>query len=513
MSGDDRKTRDEWRKRRQAAREKRRRRRDEERQKWRDRYQADREEWRAKYDRQREEWRTYRKAERRERKRRHKEKHAAWERWSERMFPMGLAARIIVLVLAVVLVVELLGWIFGDDETKGRLTEYVLGRQIINATELLDKTPVDDRAEVLAAVSGLNLQVGLSSAPPSSVGPLRPPDKEGRKALAELQRSLEPRNQFYGFTLASGGMALIAVQLADGQWVTYSVPVSTFDSDQGHGWFRTVATWGFVFFLIFWAAKRVSRPVRQFADAADRLGRDMNAPPLKLRGSREIRQAARAFNQMQMRVQRMVEDRTLMLAAISHDLKTVLTRLRLRAEFIEDPEQLAKAEADIEEMQAMLETSLAFAKGETEAEARVPTDLAGMLKSVLETEGEARGLEGSYTGPDSFTYTCGPSELRRTFANLIANAYTYGGSAEVTLASGEGEAVVTVSDRGPGIPDEMLEQVFQPFYRVEGSRNRATGGSGLGLAIARTIVRRHGGEIELSPREGGGLTATVALPL
>ena len=238
---------------------------------------------------------------------------------------------------------------------------------------------------------------------------------------------------------------------------------------------------------------------------------DVNAPPLPENGSDELRQAARAFNQMQVKVQGLIRDRTFMLAAISHDLRTVLTRLRLRTELIEDATQQQKAEADLAQMEAMLVSTLAFAKADSSPEARTQLDLASLLQSICDDWVDA-GRVAQYQGSARVPIKGQPTALRRAFTNLIENATLYGQEAEVTIAAVTPEVKVAISDRGPGIPEKMREQVFEPFFRLEPSRNRETGGTGLGLAVARIVIRRHGGEIVLRSRAGGGLVVEITLP-
>jgi signal transduction histidine kinase len=260
------------------------------------------------------------------------------------------------------------------------------------------------------------------------------------------------------------------------------------------------------------AARRFAAPVRRLADAADRLGQDLDAPPLREdSGPSELRAAARAFNRMQERLRRFVADRTRMLAAISHDLRTSLTRLRLRMELIEDEETRAKAVRDLEEMQAMLEATLAFARDDAKGEPRVALDLAGLVQTACDAFADA-GHVVSYSGPAHLRLQGRQTTLRRLFDNLIDNAVKYGGDAEVALRSAGDSVEIDVADRGPGIPAAEREKVFEPFYRLEASRSRETGGTGLGLAVARGIARAHGGDVTLRDREGGGLLATVRLP-
>jgi signal transduction histidine kinase len=268
---------------------------------------------------------------------------------------------------------------------------------------------------------------------------------------------------------------------------------------------------GGIALLAVWAARRVTVPLGRFAQAAGRLGTDVNTPPMAEAGPSEIVQAARAFNQMQERIQRLVDDRTRMLAAIAHDLRTVLTRLRLRAELIDDAEQQGKAIADLDAMATMLDETLAFARDDSAGEARQDVDLAALVRSLCDDMADA-GQSVRYLGPDRLRFAGRPVALRRALANLIDNAVKYGREAEVGLQTQRDAIRLAIEDRGPGIPAAAREQVFQPFFRLEPSRSRATGGTGLGLAVARTIVHRHGGEIALDDRPGGGLVVRVTLP-
>ncbi|MBL8836279.1 MAG: HAMP domain-containing protein [Alphaproteobacteria bacterium] len=263
--------------------------------------------------------------------------------------------------------------------------------------------------------------------------------------------------------------------------------------------------------LSVWAARRLIVPLDQLAEATVRFGIDRDAPEMRESGPAELRAIARAFNEMRGRLKRFVDDRTQMIAAISHDLRTPLTRLKLRAEYIADEEQRRKLLGDIDQMEAMIAETLAFAGDDASREKRVPTDLAAMLASICDDLSDA-GRSAGYAGPARLVATCQPTALRRAFTNLIENAATHGNAAHVTLADKGGMVEVVVADEGPGIPEDELEKVFAPFYRLERSRSRDTGGVGLGLAVTRTIVRAHGGDVRLANAATGGLIATVALP-
>jgi two-component system, OmpR family, sensor kinase len=258
-------------------------------------------------------------------------------------------------------------------------------------------------------------------------------------------------------------------------------------------------------------ARRLASPLISFAEAAERLGRDPRAPPLEVRGSSEIIVAARAFNDMQQRLRRYVEDRTAMVGAIAHDLRTPLTRLRFRIEAA--PEDLrAKMSSDLDEMEAMISATLAFVRDATQAGHRTKLELSSLLESLSDELSET-GKAVSVEHAEKVIVEGDPISLKRMFANLIENAIKFGGAARVRVHADGPSAVVEIDDDGPGVPVAEMERVFDPFYRREPSRSRETGGIGLGLAVVRTIARAHGGDAELQNRKNGGLTARVRLPL
>ena len=257
-------------------------------------------------------------------------------------------------------------------------------------------------------------------------------------------------------------------------------------------------------------SRRLARPIALFARAADRLGRDPRAPPLEVEGPPEIAGAAAAFNEMQARLQRYVDDRSMLTAAIAHDLRTPLMRLSLRLESAPEPLRTA-TENDIRDMEAMIAAVLGFMRDLSAPISRQRLDLRSLVESV--TDGFAdRGDAVTLLPGDALVIDGDRPGLKSVVGNLVGNAVAYAGGAEVELGENAGEAWVLVSDRGAGLPPDMLERVFQPFFRMEQSRNRATGGAGLGLASARAVARAHGGDVILSNRAGGGLVARLTLP-
>ncbi|MBZ0128357.1 MAG: HAMP domain-containing protein [Rhodobacteraceae bacterium] len=261
--------------------------------------------------------------------------------------------------------------------------------------------------------------------------------------------------------------------------------------------------------IAWWTARRVVGPMRVLAVGADQLGRGLDADPLPMAGPIEVRETTRAFNRMKDRLTRFVNDRTHMLAALSHDLRSPLTAMRLRIEMLDETDDSIRLKALVEEMQAMVEATLEFARGVARTEPSAQIDLAALLVDLVSDVGE----ESATLAPTQpLLATIRPQSLLRALRNLMDNAVRYGGVAMVKLVEEPGLAVITISDRGAGLPEDQLEAVFEPYVRLEGSRNRDTGGVGLGLAIARTIIQAHGGTVTLRNLPGGGLEAAIRLP-
>ena len=303
----------------------------------------------------------------------------------------------------------------------------------------------------------------------------------------------------------------LAVRLHDGTWLNsayYKISTTSWWNSQTLFVLALAAVLLSLIGII--AANRIARPLRRLAASAEAIGRGENVPPLPEEGTDDIRQTTTAFNRMQTRLFRFVEDRTRMLAAIGHDLRTPLTSLRLRAEFVADPDVQQKMLETIDEIQAMTEATIAFARGEATVEDTRAVDLNALVGSLCDDLSEMN-QPVTYADGGKLTYRCRPASLRRAIRNIIENAVRYGGDARVCLHHGAQSIDIVVEDNGPGIPDSLHEQVFAPFYRLEESRNRETGGVGLGLAIARTIIRHHGGDIVLSQGKPG-LKVTVSVP-
>ncbi len=303
----------------------------------------------------------------------------------------------------------------------------------------------------------------------------------------------------------------MSVKLADGLWRTIE-PKRRAALD---AWEQRVLLWflasaAVMTPLAYLFARRLTSPIAAFAAAADRLGRDPNAPPLQVKGSSEIVIAATAFNDMQDRLRRYVNDRTAMIGAVAHDLRTPLTRLRFHIESAPEPLR-AKAAADIAEMDAMVAAVLAFVRDASQNGVRSRLELSSLLQTVAD-EFEEAGADVRVVHADQAVIEGDSLALKRMLTNLIDNAVKFGGLARTHLERSDGSVEVRIEDDGPGLAEADLEGVFEPFRRVDPSRCRDTGGIGLGLTVARTIARAHGGDVVLSNRLGGGLLARVRLP-
>jgi len=379
------------------------------------------------------------------------------------------------------------------------------------------------RATVLAELHrGSELTAKLSPSPPDVDMPEMPTPEQ---RLLRVNMNIVPLggpNLRWKELVVYGGhfwhQAVIGMRLPDGEWLNVTAqlePLRPWHSPTFLAAFLLMTAVAGV--LTLWAVRRLTAPVGTLAEAAEALGRDVNAPPLPENGPTEVAVAAVAFNTMAARIRRFVQDRTELLTAIGHDLRTPITRLKLRAEFVEDDEQRGKILADLEELEAMVSATLVFGRDSRATEAVSSIDLAELLRTILDDAGDARPEvvdKLGYEGPAHLTVQARSLSLKRALVNLVANAVNYGASARVRLKPRDDRMVVVeIEDDGPGIDPAEMDRVFEAFHRGEPSRNRETGGVGLGLPIARNIMRAHGGDITLANRPTGGIKATVTLPV
>ncbi|MGH8718356.1 MAG: ATP-binding protein [Burkholderiales bacterium] len=424
------------------------------------------------------------------------------------MRPRSLFGRMVLILVLGLVLAQALGFaIHRWDRERMFFKNYAAqtAQRISDIISLLDQLSPAGRERVIAILNTRRWSASLSAAPE----PLLYSAQD--QGLAEFGRAVKPlissRNHSVG---VHQNTYAVAAQLSGGGWVTLGYRRdATIVPDVLLWTWLAVAIVIVVVTLI--AARWVTRPLSVLAKAAESLGRDIDRPPLAETGPSEVRRAARAFNTMQTRLKQFIEDRARTFTAMSHDLKTPITRMRLRAEMLESPALKAKFAADLEQMQSMVDSTLAFMRGMQDDEAPRPVDVAALLESIqadAQETGQGFAIEGQTAAP----YHGKPLALKRLLSNLIENALRYGGNAKVLIADDLQNLRIRVRDSGAGIPDAELERVFEPFYRLEASRNRQSGGTGLGLSIARTIAHLHGGDILLRNLAEGGLEAMLILP-
>ena len=306
---------------------------------------------------------------------------------------------------------------------------------------------------------------------------------------------------------------LIQVELDDGTWISIvqQVPEGLLNLP-----YKMLASLLILIVIVsmlsLFVVHRITKPINSLATAADELGRDIQRPPLDEKGPQEVRRAAQAFNAMQSRLNQYIKDRSQLLAAISHDLRTPITRLRLRTELLKDTRLEKKFLSDLDDMQTMVDETLSYMRGQDNSEAIQKIDITALIESLV-LDLRDTGHDIRFTQESRILFHGRPLALKRCLTNLLENAIRYGERATVYVDELETQLQIRIVDVGPGIPEEKLEQIFKPFFRLESSRNRSTGGVGLGLGIAREIARDNGGDIFLRNHDEGGLEAVLELPM
>ncbi len=279
----------------------------------------------------------------------------------------------------------------------------------------------------------------------------------------------------------------------------------------GEFYAHLAASLGIVVAVVMLVVRQATTPLRRLAQAADNLGQNLDAPPLAEAGSTEVRTAAQAFNRMRDKLRRLIEERSHALAAVSHDLRTPLTRLRLRSELIEDERLREQMAADLDAMAQMIDATLDYLRGLRENEPIRPIDINALIQSLAE-DSVASGRRVDVSGQALQAYPGRLAALRRALQNLIDNACKYGNNPRLRIADSAEALRLAVEDDGPGIPEAALLLVTEPYYRPDSARASNTGGVGLGLSIVKDVALLHGGELILANRTQGGLSATLVLP-
>jgi len=461
-----------------------------------------------------------------------------------RLLPLSLFWRLIlVLVLGLILAQVIGSAILLRD--RGDVLKRNLGMHLINritaVVRLIEEVRPEQRRDILRIFNSPEFRITLSEqprpmaehaiSPPPLTAMLRrnlPSDRDVVVSVIPMTSDEQrhhpgwrppPRRLMHerfgpGFWHGQHVGFQAQVQLSDGQWLIFHQPVP----GDLYSWRSKVLTYLAILvlsiaLLSYIAVRFVTRPLGLLANAADDLGKNIQSPPLDEKGPAEVSRAARAFNNMQRRLRRYIEDRGEILAAVSHDLKTPITRLRLRTEMLEQENVKEKFNQDLDEMEQMVHATLDFMRGTESGEVQVPVDVMALLE-VIQEDMHRLGYTVELDPVELKPYLGRPLLLKRCLTNLIENAVRYGEEASISVSQTKDQLQIIISDKGPGIPEAEHERVFRPFIRGEDSRSRETGGTGLGLSIARNIVRAHGGELILrNGVTGVGLEAVVRLPL
>ncbi len=460
-----------------------------------------------------------------------------------------IKGRVIIVLLVFLSLSQLMGlWLYAQrsEVTSGLLHDALLADCIASISKLTERTPVQDRASVLERVSGPLVRYSMASGP--SLSQAQQPEgtrlhffehmlstflgrpllqgirvayaEQGAEGTKDLLATMsdsthteishipeKPLAEIYSL-----GTVTTEVQLADGTWMQAVSPllsISPFSAWKIGAALGAMLT--SVLIVAGWALQRWTQPLTYFAAAAERLGTDIQAPPLSEQGPFEVRTAAKAFNRMQERIRRLVEDRMAIAAAIAHDLGTPITRLRLRAEEMSDEEIRKPILQDLQQMRRMISATLGFARLDFAAEPPEMLDLMSLVQRVADDLSDAGG-EVQVSGPKHLPVRSKPIAVQRALTNIVENAVKYGKRARIHVTEQPSTIEIAVDDDGPGIPEALQAEVFEPFRRLPQAAGAVIDGTGLGLTVARSLVRSLGGDITLANRDGGGLRITISLP-
>ena len=427
------------------------------------------------------------------------------------LLPRRISSQIAVLIVASLLAIHLI-----------LTAAFMLGRpddrrpdgppgQFVPLIQLVDATAPPERAHLVADIARTFPHLDMALAPPSTE--VQDPARD-TPFLNGLRRHLGP-----GFHIGMiepeprpGDRPLMAIRLRDGEILTARLLTGPPPPRFGPVTLTLLFIAISMTLLGLWAARALTSPLRAFAKAAEGFNLDAAFAPLPESGPDEIRSAARAFNRMRERIKHLIEDRVRMLAAVGHDLRTPITRLRLRSEFVEDEALRSRMLGDLDQMKAMVEAVLVYLRDGRSQESLTKIDLATSLQTIADQFADL-GHDVRYAGPDHAAILARPDALHRAIANLADNAVRYGGKALVRLTEAPDSVTITIEDDGPGIPDADKATMLEPFIRGEAARTMDSGtGFGLGLSIARAVVEAHGGTLSLANRQPRGLVATIVLP-
>jgi two-component system, OmpR family, osmolarity sensor histidine kinase EnvZ len=441
-----------------------------------------------------------------------------WERftrWLKAVLPKGLYARALLIIIVPMVVLQTVVALLFVERQSSLVTFYLSSAVTQDIATLIDvyKTyPQDaDRAQ-LRRIAQDRLGLVVDFLPVTELPPPGP-----KPFFSQLDEALsdEIRKQiglpFWIDTVGRSSILEIRIKLNDTIMRVFARRAEAHDANSWMFLAWMVATSLVVLTIAILFLRNQIRPIVRLADAAEAFGKGREAPNFRPRGAREVRRAAAAFLEMKARIERAIEQRTTMLAGVSHDLRTILTRFKLELALLGDSPEVEPIKKDVDEMAGMLEAYLAFARGDT-GEQSAPTDIAALLDDLkLDIERHGHRASSAFHGQPEVTVR--PAAFKRCLANLVSNAARFAQTVSITGHRDHRWLTVTVDDDGPGIPQQLREDVFKPFLRLDDARNQDEGGTGLGLAIALDIARSHGGDISLGNSPLGGLRATVKVPV
>jgi len=436
-------------------------------------------------------------------------------RWFKDLMPKGLYARaLLIIIVPMVILQSVVAFVFMErhwNTVTRRLSQAVV-QDIATLIDVYRTYPQDKDRTQLRKIAQQRLGLVVDFLP---VNDMPPPGPKPFFSLLDQTLSVQLSRQigrpFWIDTVGRSSLVEIRIKLDDTVMRVFAQRSTAYASNSEIFIFWMLGTSSILLIVAVLFLRNQIKPILRLADAAESFGKGREVPDFRPRGAREVRRAAQAFLEMKTRVERSIEQRTAMLAGVSHDLRTILTRFKLELALIGDGPEVEGMRKDVDEMSAMLEAYLAFARGDSGEQAQ-PTDMEQALEE-LRGDAERHGHAATVTFHGLPVVTVKPAAFKRCLANLVSNAARYADTIAITGHRDHRYLTVTVDDDGPGIPPKMREEVFKPFLRLDDARNQDEGGTGLGLAIARDIARSHGGDITLGESPLGGLRATVRVPV
>lgn len=441
--------------------------------------------------------------------------HSLMGRRFNNVMPKGLYARtLLIMIVPMVLLQSVVAFVFMErhwNTVTRRLSQAVV-QDIAALIDVYKVYPQDKDRTQIKTIAQQRLGLVVDFLP---LGDMPPPGPKPFFSLLDQALSVQIGRQitrpFWIDTVGRSNLVEIRIQLDDAVMRIFAQRSAAYASNSEIFLFWMIGTSSILLIVSILFLRNQIRPILRLADAAESFGKGREAPNFRPRGAREVRRAANAFIEMKARIERSIEQRTTMLAGVSHDLRTILTRFKLELALIGDSPEVDGMRKDIDEMAGMLEAYMAFARGDSGEQAQ-PTDMAAALEE-LRSDAERNGHKATVVFHGLPVVTVKPASFKRCLGNLVSNAARHANDIAITGHRDHRYLTVTIDDDGPGIPTDMREEVFKPFLRLDDARNQDEGGTGLGLAIARDIARSHGGDISLADSPMGGLRAVVRVPV